>query len=80
MLLISIALLLPHYLVALPWQVEDDRIAALSVRARRHVRAARLQISNDDRKSGERRSARLKCRTLRRDKNEIEIAKMLDGS
>ena len=50
-----------------------------SVRRRRRVRAARRQISND-RESGERRSARLKCRTLRRDKNEIEKAKMLDCS
>ena len=41
--------------------------------------AARRQISNDC-KSGEWRSARLKCRTLRRDKNESEIAEMLDYS
>jgi hypothetical protein len=40
---------------------------------------ARRQISND-RESGEGRSARLKCRTLRRDKNESEMAEMLDGS
>ena len=43
------------------------------------VRAARRQISND-RESGEGRRARLKCRTLRRDKNEIERAEMLDRS
>jgi hypothetical protein len=48
-----------------------------SVRRRRRVRAARRQISND-RESGEGRSARLKCRSLRRDKNESEITEMLD--
>jgi hypothetical protein len=41
--------------------------------------AAGRQISNDC-ESGEGRSARLKCRTLRRDKNESEIAEMLDCS
>ena len=45
---------------------------------RRHS-AAKPRISND-RRSGERRSARLKCRTLRRYKNEIEITEMLDCS
>jgi hypothetical protein len=51
----------------------------LSARSRQRVRAARRQISND-RKSGEGRRARLKCRTLRRDKGESEMAEMLDGS
>jgi hypothetical protein len=72
-------LLSPHYRVALSWQVEDDGIAAFAVRYRQRVRAAKLQISSDW-ESGERRSARLKCRTLRRDKDEIEMAKTLDGS
>ena len=49
-------------------------VPRLSVRRRRRVRAARRQISND-RESGEGRSARLKCRTLRRDKNESEIVR-----
>ena len=51
----------------------------LSARRRRRVRAARRQISND-RESGEGRSARLKCRTLRRNKNESEMSEMLDRS
>ena len=66
-------------LVALSRQIENDGLPRLSVRRRRRVRAARRQISND-RESGEGRSARLKRRTLRRDKNESEIAEMLDRS
>jgi hypothetical protein len=50
-----------------------------SARRRRRVRAARRQISNQW-DSDEGRSARLKCRTLRRDKNETEMADMLDCS
>ena len=51
----------------------------LSARCRRRVRAARRQISND-RESGEGRSARLKRRTLRRDKYKSERTEMLDRS
>ena len=54
-------------------------VPRLSVRRRRRVRAARRQISND-RESGEGRSARLKRRTLRRDKNESGKAEVLDRS
>jgi hypothetical protein len=79
LLLISIALLSPHHRVALSWQVENDgRRGHLSAGAGVQALAGR-QISND-RKSGERRSARLERRTLRRDKNEIEIVETLDGS
>jgi hypothetical protein len=53
--------------------------AAFLCACRRRLRAARRQISND-RKSGEGRRAGLKRRPLRRDKNEIEITEMLDGS
>jgi hypothetical protein len=79
LLLISIALLLPYYRVARSCQVEDDEIAAFTVRRRQRVRAAKLQIGSD-RESGERRSARLKCRTLRRDKDASEMGEMLDRS
>ena len=54
-------------------------VPRLSVRRRRRVRAARRQISND-RESGKWRSARLKRRTLRRDKNESGNAEVLDRS
>ena len=54
-------------------------VPRLSVRRRRRVRAARRQISND-RESGEGRSARLKRRTLRRDKNESGKAEVLHRS
>ena len=54
-------------------------VPRLSVRRRRRVRAARRQISND-RESGEGRSARLKRRTLRRDKNQSGKAEVLDRS
>ena len=54
-------------------------VPRLSARRRRRVRAARRQISND-RESGEGRSARLKRRTLRRDKNITERAEVLDRS
>jgi hypothetical protein len=66
-------------LVALSRQIEKDGIAAFIRAPPPHLRAARRQISND-RESGEGRSARLKCRTLRRDKNKTEMAEMLDGS
>jgi hypothetical protein len=65
--------------VALSRQVENDRIAAFICALSPRVRAARRQISND-RESGEGRCARLKCRTLRRDRNESDIAEMLDRS
>ena len=55
------------------------QLPRLSASCRRRVRAVRRQISNDQ-ESGEGRSARLKCRTLRRDKNEIEMAEILDCS
>ena len=54
-------------------------VPRLSVCRRPRVRAARRQISND-RESGEGRSARLKCRTLRRNKNEREMSEMRDRS
>jgi hypothetical protein len=55
-------------LVALSRQIEKDGIAAFICAPPPHLHAARRQISND-RESGEGRSARLKCRSLRRDKS-----------
>src|SRR4029077_1804185 len=64
--------------VALSRQIGKYRSAAFNLDAIARARAKR-QISNDQ-ESGERRSARLKCRTLRRNKNESEITEMLDCS
>jgi len=68
-----------HLLVALSRQIEKDGIAAFVWTPPPHLRATRPQISND-RESGEGRSARLKCRSLRRDKSKSENTEMLDGS
>jgi hypothetical protein len=55
------------------------RLPRLSASCRRRVRAVRRQISNDL-ESGEGRSAGLKCRATRGDRNGREMAKMLDRS
>lgn len=60
-------------------QIENDEIAAFICAPPPHLRATRPQISND-RESGEGRGARLKCRTLRHDKDKSEMIEMLDGS
>src|ERR1700719_2853623 len=63
---------------ALSPQIGKYRSAAFNLDAIARARAKR-QISNDQ-ESGERRSARLKCRTLQRYKNYSEITEMLDCS
>jgi hypothetical protein len=65
-------------LVVLSRQVENDG-CRVNLRLSPARARGEAQISNDQ-ESGEGRSARLKCRTLRRDKDESEMAAMLDCS
>jgi hypothetical protein len=58
-------------------QIKKGGLPPSPARRRERVLAARRQISND-RQLGEGRSARTKCHKLRRDKNQIEIAEILD--
>ena len=68
-----------HSRVALSRQIENGGSAAF-ICAPSPARTPRRGVRSATTGNGERRSARLKCRTLQRDKNEIEMAKMLDCS